>query len=249
MQTKHNAAHGAPRTPPKGMPTRVPPRRPPKAPPARDQLPTQQPVTDEPVARPPARWKAMLKRVLAILGLILSLALVYVFLLIGEPEEDTQLSQQTQAQEEIIRVPIAATQMDGTADLNALAVNFGMPVLTLQGAPVTLQKASLFDTAFRGGYARRFQLTYAYPTGETMLVESIRPTAAVSLVARGSYSLNVAQLYTLGGMDAVRMDSGDAVLLMARGLDAAYAVTLPKAYADTLATLLKQCVLMQPTAP
>ena len=249
MQINHNAAHGTPRTPPKGMPTRVPPRRPPKAPPARDLLPTQQPVTDEPVARPPARWKAIVRRVLSIVGLILSLALVYVFLLVGEPEEDTQLAQQTQAQEEVIRVPIAAAQLDGAADLNALAVNFGMPVLTLQGAPATLQQSTLFDTAFRGGYARRFQLTYAYPTGETILVESIRPTAAVSLVARVSYSLNVAQLYTLGGMDAVRMDSGDAVLVLARGLDAAYAITLPKAYADTLAALLKQCVLMQPTAP
>ena len=38
----------------------------------------------------------------------------------------------------------------------------------------------LFDTAFHGGYARRMQLTYAFATGETLTVESIRPTAAVS---------------------------------------------------------------------
>ena len=162
MQTRDQAAQ-AQRKPPEGMPTRVPPRRPPRAAPRTGEpLPAQKPVTDEPEIRPPAQWKMVVKRMFAILGLVISLALVYVFLLIGEPDEDEQLTQQVQKQEETIRVPIAAAQVAGTADLNALAVNFGMPVLTLQGE--TLQKATLFDTAFRGGYSSITRMHPARPS-------------------------------------------------------------------------------------
>ncbi len=247
MQTRDQAAQ-AQRKPPEGMPTRVPPRRPPRAAPRTGEpLPAQKPVTDEPEIRPPAQWKKVVKRVFAILGLVISLALVYVFLLIGEPDEDEQLAQQVQKQEETIRVPIAAAQVAGTADLNALAVNFGMPVLTLQGE--TLQSATLFDTAFRGGYARRFQLHYTDASGQTIIAESIRPTAAVSLLAKGSVTLAVDQLYTVAGMDALRIEGEDTTMVLARGTDAAYAIILPKGQEATLTALLKQGMLMQPTAP
>lgn len=234
------------RMPPEGMPTQVPPRRPQAPPPARDQLPVQKPVTDEPEQRPPAKWKKTVKRVLAVLGLLLSLTVIYVFLLMGEPDEDDQLQRQTARQEESIRVPIAATQVDGTADVNPLATNFGMPVLALYGSPLTLTKATLFDTAFHGGYARRMQLTYAFATGETLSVESIRPTAAVSLLGFGSMTLRMDSLYAIAGMDAVRVDGQDAVLVLARGREAAYAVVCPKTQESGLVALLKQATLMQP---
>ncbi len=234
---------------PEGMPTQVPPKRPQAPPPARDLLPAQKPVTDEPEAKQPAKWKKVARRVLAVIGLLLSLALIYVFLLMGEPNEDDQLQKQTAAQEEIIRVPIAATQVDGNADLNPLATNFGMPVLALYGSPLTLTKATLFDTAYHGGYARRMQLIYAFPTGETLTVESLRPTAALALLAGGRYSLRMDGLYAIAGMDAVRADGENTVLVMARGLDAAYAVVCPKSKEGDLTALLKQATLMQPGNP
>ena len=237
------------RRPPEGMPSQVPPRRPQAPPPARDQLPVQKPITDEPEASPPAKWKKIVKRVLAVIGLALSLALIYVFLLMGEPGEDDQLQKQTAVQEETIRVPIAAAQVDGNADLNPLAVNFGMPVLALSGSPLTLAKATLFDTAYHGGYARRMQLSYTFPTGETLTVESLRPTAAVSLLGGERYSLRMDGLYTIAGMDAVRVDGQETVMVLARGLEAAYAVVCPKAREGDLPALLKQATLMQPGNP
>ena len=234
------------RRPPEGMPTQVPPRRPQTPPPARDHLPAQKPVTDEPEARTPAKWKKVARRVLAALGLLLALSVIYVFLLMGEPDEDDQLQKQTAAQEESIRVPIAATQVDGSADLNPLAVNFGMPVLALYGSPLALQKATLFDTAYHGGYARRMQLVYAFSSGETLTLESLRPTAAVALLGGESYTLRMDGLYTLAGMDAVRVDGEQTVMVLARGLDAAYAVLCPVTMEADLPALLKQATLMQP---
>lgn len=253
MQHHFRYAQGTPqggsRRPPEGMPAYVPPRAP-KAPrPAAEAMPAQKPVTDEPEPIAPALWKKTVRRVLAVLGLVLSLSLIYVFLLVGEPDEDDQLTRQAETQEETIRVPIAAAQVSGDADLNPLAVNFGMPVLALYGSPWTLQKATLFDTAFQGGYARRLTLVYAFPTGEVLTVESIRPTKAVSLLGNGFFSLRMETIYTLAGMDAVRMDSENMVLVLARGLDAAYAILCPKAQADGLEALLKLATLMQPSTP
>lgn len=233
---------------PEGMPAQVPLRRPAAPPPTREVLPAQKPVTDEPEPGAPRKWVKIVKRILAVLGLALALALVYVFLLVGEPEEDSQLAQQTAAQEEIIRVPIAASQVAGNADLSPLAASFGMPVLVLNGSPLTLTQATLFDTAFRGNYARRITLNYAFDTGETVTVESIRPTAALALLAGGANTLNMQTLYTVAGMDAVRVDGSKQVMLLARGLDAAYAIIGPLDKANEVLALLKQAVLMQPGA-
>ena len=254
MQVRYHRAQGAPgggqRRAPDGMPTQVPPRRPQAAQPtATDALPTQKPVSDEPEAVAPAKWKATLKRVLAILGLILALSLVYVFLLMGEPDEDSQLTKETATQEETIRVPIAASQVNGNADLNPLAVNFGKPVLALYGSNLPLAKATLFDTAFRGGYARRLTLNYSFTDGSVLTVESVRPTAAVSLLGGQGYSLNMESLYAMAGLDAVRMDSTEQICVLARGSEAAYAVVCPVSHKEELAALLKQVSLMQPSTP
>ena len=247
--TAQDMPQGGPRRP-EGMPTQVPPRKPPTpAPPASEPLPRQKPVTDEPEPVAPAKWKAVVKRVLATLGVVLVLSMVYVFLLMGEPDEDDQLTAQTAVQEESIRVPIAATEVGGNADLNPLAVNFGKPVLALYGSNLSIQKATLFDTAFHGGYARRMQLVYAFPDGQTLTVESIRPTAAVALLGGDRYSLSMDSLYSMAGMDAVLMNWEDAVCMIARSLDTAYAVICPEAHRDELAALLKQLSLMQPATP
>ena len=250
MQIRHFSLSDSPegsRKRPEGMPTQVPPKKAPMAaPPTRDALPQQMPVTDEPEPIAPAKWKAIVKRGFIILGLMLVLALVYVFLLVGEPSEDDQLTAQNTTQEETIRVPIAASEVAGNADLNPLAVNFGKPVLALYGSDLPLQKAMLFDTAFHGGYARRLTLSYAFADGTALTVESVRPTAAVSLLGGSGYSLNMSSLYAMAGMDAVRMDSSEWICVLARGTDAVYAVRCPTSHKDELSALLKQTSLMQP---
>jgi len=229
------------------MPTRVPPARRP-SPQARqaDRLPAQKPITDEPLPTAPPKWKRVVKRAFAFLGVLLALALAYVFLLMGEPGEDDQLAAETVTQEESIRVPIAASQVNGDQDISTLAVNFGKPVLMANGSALTLQKATLYDTAFNGGYARRLTLVYAFADGSACTVESIRPTGAVSLLAGEQYRLDVETLYTLAGMDAVRMDSDREICLIARGTGAVYALRFPVAHAADISALVSQMALMQP---
>ena len=252
MLNRHSSAQdspqGARRTPPPGMPDRVPPARPTVPPSAPGEtLPKQKSLTDAPAPVAPPRWKRVVRRTLAALGIVLALALAYVFLLMGEPGEDDQLARQAVTQEETIRVPIAAAQATGDADLTQLAANFGKPVLAMSGEGLTLAKATLFDTAFRGGYARRLTLQYAFADGAILTVESIRPTAAVELL-KSDYRLNVDKLYTLAGMDAVRMDSDTEITLVARGTAAVYVVLCPTAHAADLTAVTKLASLQQASA-
>lgn len=209
-------------------------------------LPKQKPVTDEPEAKAPSRIKPILRRALLVLAVVVALAFLYVFLLLGEPSEDSELTAQTTAEEEVIRVPMAGTQMQGDADLSVLAANFGKPILAMSGEGLALTEATLTDTAFEGGYARRIRMTYTMSDGRQLIAESIRPTAAVTLL-RGGYDLRIDALYTLCGLDAARMDSATESCVFASSADAVYAIVCPTT--DTLGALLKQAVLLQPSTP
>ncbi len=166
----------------------------------------------------------------------------------GEPGEDDQTDSQTTAQEETIRVPIAASEAAGTTDLNQLAAKFGKPVMALYSSGLSLQKATLFDTAFRGGYARRLTLAYAFSDGAVITVESIRPTAAVSLLSDKRYRLNVDSLYTVAGLEAVRMDSDAQICLLAPRLRSGLRAVLPRFPHGDLSALIKLMTLMEPSA-
>jgi len=213
----------------------------------RDRLPAQKPVTDDlPPPGPPSKVKLFIKRLGLILLAIIALALAYLFLLLGEPDRD--MEEKVIVQEEIIRVPMAAVEEIGTVDLNAIAASFGKPTLALYGSSLLLQRATLYDTAFQGGYARRAILWYVFDDGQVLKVESIRPTAAAALLSDPSGTLSTAVNYTLAGMEAVRMDSQDQVCVFAKSAEVVYAVTCPAAYEAELNTLIRQVSILQPAA-
>lgn len=246
----NGSAHPQPRSAPKGMPRDVPnqsrvPVQPQKP---KDVLPPQQALTNEEAAQlPPKRWVVILKRVCMVLLGLIALALVYVFLLLGEP--DSMTLEAPPPQEEKIRVPMAAVEASGSADLSAMAASFGKPVLALYGG-LSLQKSSLYDTAFQGGYARRATFQYAFEDGQVLLVESLRPTQAVALLEAGRQAhLSLDSLYALAGIDAVRMDNSQTICVFGQQDGAVYAVTCPRGHSGDLAALLKQTTLLQPKAP
>ena len=238
-----------PRTPPQGMPRDVPSegRAPRQISRERDRLPEQKPITDElPPPGPPSKVRVFFKRLGVILLAIISLAFAYLFLLLGEPDRDAE--PKIIVQEEVIRVPMAAVEADGTADLGAIAANFGKPVLTLYGTTLSLQRVTLYDTAFQGGYARRAILLYAFEDGQTLKVESVRPTAAAALLSDSSSSLSMAISYSLGGFEAARMDNEDQSCVFAKSPEAVYAITCPASHEAELNTLVRQGMVVQPSA-
>ena len=127
-----------------------------------DALPPQQPLTDEETApKQPPRWRKIVKKVLLWLGVVLALVLCYLFLLLGEPDEDEQLTQQP-SQAQPITLPMSAVESPGDTSPEGLAELFGQPVLCLYGSALSMTRSRVYDTAFRGEYARRVTLTYAF---------------------------------------------------------------------------------------
>lgn len=232
--------------PPRGMPAEAP--RPRKGmlkgkQSSGDPLPKQQPVTDEETEeKKPSRLRIILLRALVGTLLVIALVFAYLFLLLGEPDEEAKSVQP--AVEETISMPMGALDVPGDANLQNLADTFGQPVMALYGG-LSMQRARVFDTAFSGGYARRVTLTYAFEDGAQLTVESIRPTSAITLLGSG-YSLDARSLYALGGLDAARMDGGGQICVFAQSETAAYAVLCPAGHEEELTGVLRQTTLISP---
>lgn len=246
MQNDHDQGV---RTPPADMPAQAPkpdrhalkgkPR--PEAP-----MPRQKKLTDEETTvKKPSALSRLLRRIGLLMLLVLALALAYLFLLLGEPEEEAKYQPKTE--EAKISMPMGALEVPGQSNVENLADTFGEAVLSI-GQGVTLQKARVYDTAFGGEYARRVTLTYTFEDGQTMTAESIRPTDAVTLLHQSGYTLDAFSLYTLGGLNAARMDNDTQICVFGQSDTAVYAVLCPKSHAEDLSTLLKTTTLVLPSA-
>lgn len=235
------------RTPPAGMPAQ-PPRPPQNAlrgkPVQPPPMPEQKPVTDEETeVRKPSVIGRVLRRAALVLMLILALVFAYIFLLLGEPEEDAKYVQTPE--EETITMPMGALDIPGENDGQKLAEAFGQPVLMLNQM-LTMYKSRIYDTAFEGEYARCVAVTYQFDDGQTLQVQSLRPTSAVTLLKQEGYKLDASALYTMAGLNAARMENENSVCVFAQNDTAVYAVTCPASRAEELATLLRYTTLVAP---
>jgi len=235
------------RIPPEGMPAQAP--RPDrsalhgKAKPA-DALPSQQPITDEEIAeKRPSAVKRLLIRIGAAVMAVIALIFAYVFLLLGEPDEDAKYM--TPPVEESITMPMSPFEAPGASSVENLADTFGGSVLSFYSGPAMI-KARVYDTALGGGYARRATLTYAFEDGTQLTAESLRPTSAVALLKAEGAMLDATALYTLGGLNAGRMDTKEQICVFAQSDTAVYAVLCPSSHADELEAILKQTTLVAP---
>lgn len=207
-------------------------------------LPQQKPIDDDliPEPLPIPWWKKLLKRVLMVVLVVLALVFGYLFLLMGEPEEDLEVVQPA-APAAPITIPMNALEAPGDAYLPSLAETFGQPVLAVRSPEVTMQRARVYDTAFGGEYARRVTLYYVLSDGAEMLVESIRPIDAITLL-EGDYILQADRLYAMAGLEAARMQNDDQVCFFGQGEGAVYAITLPRIDDAKLDVLLRQTLLV-----
>lgn len=212
------------------------PARPAPAP-RQDALPEEEPP------KAPSRARYVLKRVGLALLLALALVFAYLFLLLGEPDDDAKYLEKPA--EERITMPMSALESPGEANVQGLADSFNQAVLSLNQA-LPMRKARIYDTAFEGGYARRVTLTYAFEDGTLLTAESLRPTAAVTLLKTEGGTLDGSSLYTLGGLNAARMDSADTVCVFAQSDVAVYAILCPASHAQELNTLLRYTMLTPP---
>ena len=62
------------------------------------------------------------------------------------------------------------------------------------------------------------------------------------------YKLDASALYTMGGLNAARMENSSTICVFAQTDTAVYAVRCPASHAGELSGLIKQSMLVEPSA-
>ena len=233
--------HNQPHQNGRKRPSRVQPQ------PRRAEAPVQKPLEEhETQERRPSVLARILRRIGLCVLLVLALVFAYIFLLLGEPDDEVKYLPPPPPEESIV-MPMTALDMPGETDGQKLAEAFGQPVLVLQ-QELSMYKSRIFDTAFEGEYARCVTITYTFEDGQQLLAQSIRPTAAVSLLQEQGYKLDASALYTMGGLNAARMQNDSRICVFAQSETAVYAIICPVSHAEELPNLLRYTTLVAPEA-
>ena len=178
--------------------------------------------------KPHPRLKKALHVLLMMLLAVILVALFYLAVILGQPEEPENAIDIDQTQPLLTASP--ALNIQSERQVAALAEEGMGPVLV---------SGTSYDQAYEGGFARICELRYTTDNGLEITLTTIYPARAVELLGKDGYTLTGAAAQNLTGLTAVRMENADHIRLHAQASDAIYALTLPKLTDDTLTTVTR----------
>lgn len=188
--------------------------------------------------KPHPRLKKALHVLLMTLLAVILVALFYLAVILGQPEEPENAIDIDQAQPLLTASP--ALNIQSERQVAVLAEAFPVPVLAfMEGMGPVLVSGTSYDQAYEGGFARICELQYTTDNGLEITLTTIYPARAIELLGKDGYTLTGAAAQNLTGLTAVRMENADHIRLHAQASDAIYALTLPKLTDDTLTTVTR----------
>ena len=188
--------------------------------------------------KPHPRLKKALHVLLMTLLAVILVALFYLAVILGQPEEPENAMDIDQTQPLLTASP--ALNIQSERQVAALAEAFPVPVLAfMEGMGPVLVSGTSYDQAYEGGFARICELRYTTDNGLEITLATIYPARAVDLLGKDGYTLTGAAAQNLTGLTAVRMENADHIRLHAQASDAIYALTLPKLTDDTITTVTR----------
>ena len=188
--------------------------------------------------KPHPRLKKALHVLLMTLLAVILVALFYLAVILGQPEEPENAIDIDQTQPLLTASP--ALNIQNERQVAALAEAFPVPVLAfMEGMGPVLVSGTSYDQAYEGGFARICELRYTTDNGLEITLATIYPARAVELLGKDGYTLTGAAAQNLTGLTAVRMENADHIRLHAQASDAIYALTLPKLTDDTITTVTR----------
>lgn len=188
--------------------------------------------------KPHPRLKKALHVLLMTLLAVILVALFYLAVILGQPEEPENAIDINQTQPLLTASP--ALNIQSERQVAALAEAFPVPVLAfMEGMGPVLVSGTSYDQAYEGGFARICELRYTTDNGLEITLTTIYPARAIELLGKDGYTLTGAAAQNLTGLTAVRMENADHIRLHAQASDAIYALTLPKLTDDTITTVTR----------
>ena len=192
--------------------------------------------------RKPSLPRKILRKALTLLAALLLLGAFYLAVVLGQPQEGDSPVQADMNQPLLSASP--AVTITEESRLNELTGSFPVPVLcAVSGGNLTLISGVSCDLAYEGGFARRITLTYQTPGGQQLLVESLYPARALSLMGKGDYHMAGVAGQSLAGMQSVRMENDATIRLHAQSETGLYIVTAPRMDSSDLAALTRSLQL------
>ncbi|MBE5803868.1 MAG: hypothetical protein E7316_05090 [Clostridiales bacterium] len=186
-----------------------------------------------------------------ILGTLLAVVLVavfYVAVVLGHPQENPEKVVVSQDQPVLTASP--AQSLTTAAGLEAMLQVFPVPALyAVEGSELTLTAGMSYDAAYEDGFARIMLLNYSTQlNGQTvqLSVQSIYPARALEFVPKGDYHIAGVAGQPLAGMQSVRMEDGTGIRLHAQAAEGIYVLTVPVLTADELAAVTRSLQLYAP---
>ena len=188
------------------------------------------------------RWKKFgtaLLKVLTALFTIALIAAVGFLLILAQPKSE----EKEKAEPQPLLAASPALNITQESELRSLVGAFPVPVLSfMSGSGMSFVSAISADTALDGGFGRVATLYWQTTEGEPLMLQSIYPASALSLLDNG-YHFSSILGPTLFGVDSVRMENGDTVRVHAATETGLYVVTVPKDLAPKLSSLCRSLQL------
>ena len=200
---------------------------------------------NERVKKTHPRLKKFLRAILMALATLLLVALFYLAVVLGQPQEPE--NPVTVSQDQPLLAASPALSIQSERQITTLSQTFPVPILAfMDGMGPTLQSGASYDLAFENGYARLTELNYTTDSGLNFTLTTIYPARALSLLQKGDYALTGAAAQNLTGFTAVRMEDKDHIRLHAQASDAVYALTVPQMSDESLSAITRVLQLVSP---
>ena len=182
--------------------------------------------------------RVLLKVLTGLLSVIL-IVLIGALLVLAQPKkEDTE----PPAPQPLLTAS-PALNIDLETELRSLVESFPVPVLSfMSGSGMSFVSGSSADVGLKGGFGRVVSLYWQTPDGDPLILQSIYPASALSLLNNG-YHFSAVAGPTLFGVDSVRMENADTVRIHAATDTGLYVVTVPKAAASKISSLSRSLQL------
>ncbi len=180
----------------------------------------------------------ILKALTALLSLAL-MAAVGFLLVLAQPKADDRETPVSQP----LLTASPAFSISAEGELRSLVESFPVPVLSfMSGSGMVFVSGSSSDIGLQGGFGRVVTLNWQTPDGDPMMLQSIYPASALSLLNNG-YHFSPVTGPTLFGADSVRMENAGTVRIHAATETGLYAVTVPRSSARNLSALSRSLQL------
>jgi hypothetical protein len=183
----------------------------------------------------------ILLKVTAALFSVTLIAAVGFLLILAQPKPE----EKEKAAPQPLLAASPALSVSRETELRSLVGSFPVPVLSfMSGSGMSFVSGTSADVGLDGGFGRAATLYWQTADGEPMILQSIYPASALSLLDNG-YHFSSILGPTLFGVPSVRMENGETVRVHAATETGLYVVTIPKSLAPKLSSLCRSLQLFQ----